>query len=214
MAIDFPFPATLGQLYVFNGVTYKFSAQNVWEVVGSTSAILSVNVQVFSVAGAFTYTPIAGMKYCVIECVGGGGGGGGGTGFAGSFGFSGGGGGGAFSRKTVNASVIGASKTGTVGAGGTAGTAAGGNGGNGGTSALSGICSAGGGFGGQGTTVGTYNGGRGGDAAVGIGELLAAGSPGMGGGTMASNNVMYRSVKEVLLFSGEVVLALDGILLL
>ena len=76
MAIDFPFPATLGQLYVFNGVTYKFSAQNVWEVVGSTSAILSVNVQVFSAAGAFTYTPIAGMKYCVIECVGGGAGGG------------------------------------------------------------------------------------------------------------------------------------------
>src|SRR5207342_3703395 len=101
MAIDFPFPATLGQLYVFNGVTYKFSAQNVWEVVGSTSAILSVNVQVFSAAGAFTYTPIAGMKYCVIECVGGGGGGGGtGPGISGIVMGAGGGGSGGYSKKT------------------------------------------------------------------------------------------------------------------
>ena len=140
MAIDFPASPTTGQTYSFNNVTYKFSAQGVWEIVSASSAILSVNVQVFAVAGAFTYIPIAGMKYCVIECVGGGGGGGGCPSLPASF-ISGGagGGGGAYSRKTVNAGVIGASKTGTVGAGGTAGTAAGGNGGNGGQTTLTGI---------------------------------------------------------------------------
>ena len=188
MAIDFPFPATLGQLYVFNGVTYKFSAQNVWEVVGSVSAILSVNVQVFSVAGAFTYTPIAGMKYCVIECVGGGGGGGGTSPGISALVMGGGGGGsGGYSKKTVLAATIGASKTGTVGAGGAAGTAAGGAGGNGGVSALTGICSANGGFGGLSPLVGG-SAGNGANLNSTIGDIMAGGTPGQNGG---SNTTAY-----------------------
>ena len=191
MAIDFPASPVTGTTYIFNGVTYKFSAQGIWEVVGTASAILSVNVQVFSIAGAFTYIPIAGMKYCVIESVGGGGGGGGCPNpGAGVITGGGGGGSGAYSRKTVNAGVIGASKTGTVGAGGTAGTAAGGNGGNGGQTTLTGICTAGGGFGGDGYSAGTYQGGAGGDPASGIGDVVAAGAPGeaawIGSGISAS----------------------------
>ena len=39
-------------------------------------AIISTNVQVFSPAGVYTYTPSTGVQFCLIEVIGGGGGGG------------------------------------------------------------------------------------------------------------------------------------------
>jgi hypothetical protein len=93
-----------------------------------TFQTLSVNVQVFTTAGAGTYTPTSGMKFCVVEAVAGGGGSGG-VG-ATTVVQSAGGGSGSYSRKVLTAGQIGAAIAYTVGAGGAAGVTngAGGNG--------------------------------------------------------------------------------------
>jgi hypothetical protein len=79
-----------------------------------------VNTQVFTSSG--TYTPTAGMAYCIVELVGGGGGGGG-CGAPGATNISAGSGGcaGDYSRKTISAATVGASQTITIGAGGAGG---------------------------------------------------------------------------------------------
>lgn len=179
MAIDFPASPTIGQTYLFNGITYQFSAQGVWTVVSGVSTILGQNIQLFTASG--TYTPTAGMKYCVIECIGGGGGGGGaGPAASGLVQGGGGGGSGGYSKKIVNAATIGASKAVTIGNGGTAGTAAGGTGGNGGQTSVSGLCTANGGFGGIGTPNGC-SAGNGASESTGVGDIVAGGNPGQNG---------------------------------
>jgi len=90
-----------------------------------------VITQIITATGSNTYTPTTGMKYCIVEIVGGGGGGGGGAGSAGQSGQGGGGAGAGYCRKTYTAALIGANATvviGTGGAGGTAGNNAGSNG--------------------------------------------------------------------------------------
>jgi hypothetical protein len=145
-----------------------------------SNAFNQIVVQVFTTPGANTYTPTAGMKYCVVECVGGGGGGGGsrsasaGVSSAGS-----GGGGGGYSRTVFTAADIGSSQTATVGSGGAGGNTSGSTGGTGGTSSLGSLISSSGGSGGQGGAVAanavTGTGGAGG---VGSGQLSIKGSPG------------------------------------
>jgi hypothetical protein len=155
-------------------------------LVGNTSAAptaksLSVVNQVFTSTG--TYTPTAGMVYCIIQAIGGGGGGAGAqatTGAQVSVGC--GGGGGEYAQGIFSAATIGASKTVTIGAAGAAGT--GGNGGTGGTTSVGSTnISA---IGGQGGTTGTAGatsqqaGGVGGTGGTG-GDFRSPGIAGMNG---------------------------------
>ena len=169
-------------IWVNDGNTTQWVAVGPSVAPPAAAGFAGIAVQVFATAGAFTYTPTVGMKYCQIECIGGGGGGGGSSaGGAGSQWMMGGGGSGGYSRKTVPAATIGASKTGTVGVGGTGGTTGGTNGIAGGQTTLTGICTANGGNGGGGATVGTYVGGAGGNVSGAVGDFVAAGAPGGGG---------------------------------
>lgn len=141
----------------------------------------TVTVQSFTSNG--TYTPTAGMKYCRVECVGGGGGGGGaaGSGAAAATGTAGSGGaGGQYSVGFFSAATIGASQAVTVGAAGTAGSNVGGNGGNGGITSLGALISADSGLGGTGSIILTANiipGGQSQGTGTG-GYLNSIGSPG------------------------------------
>lgn len=104
-----------------------------WAAAAGGAGFSSINVQIFSTPGTFTYTPTPNMQYCIVELIGGGGGGG----LFGSKGQSvtiyantapnntyvffgcAGGGSGAYCRSLYSAATIGASQTGTIGAGGT-----------------------------------------------------------------------------------------------
>lgn len=142
------------------------SSGQLGSVAGTT--ITTINVQTFTASG--TYTPTAGMQYCVIEVVGGGGGAGGvGASAAGTCGASSGGAGGGYSRGVFSAATIGASQTVTVGAGGTggAGTL---DGTGGGTSSVGALISATGG------TQGFHG------AVAAAGLTLGGNTPGIGSG--------------------------------
>lgn len=151
---------------------------------------LSVVTQEFSSSG--TYTPTAGMVYCIAEVVGGGGGGGGAATTTSSQVAAGaGGGGGGYSRKTISAATIGASKTVTIGVGGTAGANTGGNGGTGGTSSLGAILSATGGAGGTGGSASNQNQNAGGVGGVGSsGDFNTSGTPGQYGFGLSAAGVV------------------------
>src|SRR4051812_49429682 len=104
MAFDFPSSPTVGQqftaaagvIYVWNGYAW---------VTPAGGGSLSIAVQTFTASG--TYTPRAGMQFCVIELVGGGGGGGAANAGAGEYMVGGGGGAGGYSRKLATAADIG-----------------------------------------------------------------------------------------------------------
>jgi hypothetical protein len=134
--------------------------------------------QVFTASG--TYTPSAGMLYCIIECVGGGGGGGSAAGSAANIYTGGGGGSGGYSRVMATAATIGASKTVTIGAGGAGGAAGSNNGAAGGDTSVGTLSVGKGGAGGTfGSAANVGAGGAGGVA--GTGDITPTGSPGMGG---------------------------------
>jgi hypothetical protein len=131
---------------------------------GGGSGFTTVNIQAFTTAGSFTYTPTASMKYCIAQCVAGGGAGGSGAGG------SAGGQSGAYTLGVFSAATIGASKAVVVGA---AGTTTGGAGGNGGDSSF-------------GTSLLNCQGGNGGGAAAGVGFIsLASTTPALATGTGA-----------------------------
>ena len=168
-----PQEITLGTNLTMSGTTLN---------AGGGGGSITVNVQKFTASG--TYTPTSGMRYCTIEVVGGGGGGGGCASPSSQTQGAGGGGSGGYSRVTVAAAAIGASKTVTIGAAGTAGTAAGGTGGSGGQTSVSTLCVANGGAGGIGgnnTATTSLGGGLGGDLTGVVGDLTAAGNPGDAG---------------------------------
>lgn len=140
--------------------------------------------KVYSTPGAQTWTPTAGMKSCMVECIGGGGGGGGSYGDTGYIYFGAGGGSGGYSRSLFTAIQAGISQEITIGTGGIGGQTGPASGTNGGdtTFGLSGLCIAKGGLGG-GQFNGIYPppvGGAGG--AAGTGDITAAGAPGGPGG--------------------------------
>lgn len=149
------------------------------------SGFSSVVIQFFN-SGTPTYTPTSGMKFCIVEVIGGGGGGGGAnsTG-AGQVSNGGGGGGGGYARGVFTAAEIGASVSITIGAGGTAGANTGGNGGQGGTTIFGALTNATGGFGGIGggtaAVVSTTLGGAGGVGSPGTGDFATIGSAGTNG---------------------------------
>jgi hypothetical protein len=106
-----------------------------------------IGIQVFSTAGAFTYTPTPGMARCRVRAVGGGGGSAGvNTTPAGQYNVVGGGAAGSYVDAWLTAADIGVSKAVTIGAGGVAG-ALGLNAGNGGATSLGSliVCPGGGG---------------------------------------------------------------------
>jgi hypothetical protein len=147
---------------------------------GDGARILSVKTQVFTASG--TYTPSAGMVYCLIKCMGGGGGGGGTLGSA-TFSLTGGGGGaGAYSEKIVTAATVGASQTVTIGGGGAGGAAGLNNGNVGGDTSVGTLCVAKGGLGGFGASSAQGpQGGTGGLSGSGTGDFRADGPGGQCG---------------------------------
>jgi hypothetical protein len=96
----------------------------------------TVNIQAFVTPGAATYTPPAGMKYCIAIVTGGGGGGGGADATAAAdVGAGSGGGAGGTGIRFFSAADVGASKALNIGSAGTAGSGTGGtNGAAGGNS--------------------------------------------------------------------------------
>ena len=166
-------------MIMYSGTSFGHNATT--ETIKLGSAFQEIVVQTFT-TGTSTYTPTAGMKYCIVELQAPGGGGGATTAAGATGGSSGaGGGGGGYSRKTFTAATIGASQTVTMGAVGTAGATSGGSGGNGTTSTFGALLSCTGGIGGQGlgasTTPQSFNGSLGGIGSG--GDVNAAG--GMGG---------------------------------
>lgn len=153
----------------------------------SGNLIQKLSVQTFTVGG--TYTPTAGMAFCIVEGVGAGGGSGGvGATSGGQFSASGGGGGGGYFSKLLTKAQIGASQAVTIGAAGAAGTAGNNNGGAGGDTLLGLLGLAKGGAGGSGSGAlsiggGGGQGGAGGAAGSGVGDTLfsgGTGDPGIG----------------------------------
>ena len=129
----------------------------------------TVVIQVFPTSA--TYTPTAGMQYCIAEAVGAGGGGGGvATTDATSLAGAGGGGGGEYRKDVFSAATIGASKAVVIGAGGAAGAAGNNNGSDGTATTL-------------GSTLLIANGGKGGFGAAANNSIqtTAGGSGGTGG---------------------------------
>lgn len=134
--------------------------------------------QVVTFTSSGTWTKDAGLKYVVVETIGGGGAGGGvsnsGRGGAG-------GGAGGYSRRTILASALGATETVTVGAGGTG--VSGNTGNDGGTTSFGTLVQATGGSGGEGSSA-NCDGGAGGVGS--IGDINTNG----GGGGMGNSNLV------------------------
>lgn len=190
--VSFPNNASITQIQTANKYQRSQGAglAPVW-----SSVVMTVVQQQFTASG--TYTPTTGMVYVQLECVGGGGGGGGVDGAASMMFIGGGGGSGGYSRSTVAAATIGASKTVTIGAGG-AGGAAGPNTGSVGTascftatSCVSGqiITANGGGGGSHGSSGSAPVGGPG--ATSGTGAIAAQGTTGMPGVFNTANITIY-----------------------
>lgn len=171
---------TAGQVLVSNGA----GTLPTWQ--SNPSGAVSLAIQTFTSNG--TYTPTAGMTYCIIEVVGGGGGGGGAaaTG-AGTQSAAGGGGGGGYSRGLYTAATVGVSQAVTIGTGGTAGAAGNNNGGAGGTSSVGALIQATGGAGGSGSGAATAQSVAGGAGGIGsLGSINIQGQ--MGGQGLLNNN--------------------------
>lgn len=105
----------------------------------------SMNVQTFTTTG--TYTPTAGMAYCIIEVLGGGGGAGGTTANSGNNQSTGGGGAGGYAKALYTTSQIGSSQAVTINSGGSGGVSGNHNGSAGGSVSVGSLISATGGGG-------------------------------------------------------------------
>jgi len=94
-----------------------------------STGISSVTAQRFTATGAFTYTPSLGMKFVIVELIGGGGGSGGTAAtIAGQSAAVSGAGAGGYAKFILTAAQVGASLAGVVGAGGAGGAAGNNNG--------------------------------------------------------------------------------------
>lgn len=154
-----------------------------WQADVGANCINSINIQTFVASG--TYTPTSGMKYCIVQCIGGGGAGGGvaATGAA-NYAVAGGGGAGEYSAGVFSAATIGASQTVTIGAGGTPGSTGNNPGGTGGTTSLGALITSIGGTGGGGgavQTLATFTFGGGGGTGGSGGQVRIGGTAGFYG---------------------------------
>lgn len=127
-------------------LTANSSAPPSWQA-SSASGFSSINIQVFSTAGTFTYTPTTGMIYCQAYCTGSGAGGGSSSDTSSSTSSGGAGGGaGGTSIGVFSSATIGVSQSVIVGARGTGGTANNDNATNGNPSSFGALLSATGGI--------------------------------------------------------------------
>ena len=186
---------TIGGNFTLSGaytLTETLTANSSFTLPTTGACINKVVSQIFTGAGTYTYTPTAGMQYCIIYCVGSGGAGGGAVNPGSNIASCGSGGGaGALSVSTVSKATIGASQTVTIGAGGTAVSGAGGNNGN--TTSVGSIITASGGSGGA----------VGGSANNVVGSFAQGGAPGTGDVAIRGN---YGSA-SVIVAAGQ---ALSG----
>lgn len=154
-------------------------------------AFSGVTLQVFTAAGANTYTPTSGMKSCIAFSTGGGGGGGGADSSTttNDIGAGGGGGAGGTCIEAFTAAQIGASQIVTIGAAGAAGSNAGGTGGTGENTTFGALHTANGGVGGvgSGTSADSGDANAGGVGGVPTGGLLNI-DGGDGGPSLALTN--------------------------
>lgn len=104
----------------------------------------SINVQIFSSTGAFTYTPTSGMRFIKVTMLGAGGGSGAAEGTIAQTAASAPGNGGGYLVFYMTAAQIGASKTGSIGTGGAGGTVPSNNGTAGGATVFADWTAAGG----------------------------------------------------------------------
>ncbi len=160
---------------IYDGTNWVMTGSiNTTDHIYSNVGNIAVNVQAFTTAGAFTYTPSVGMSYCIVEIVGGGGG----AGYMNTpnpgIVATGGGGGGQYTRQIFTLAQIGASQPIVIGAGGAAGSP-GVDAGNGGTSTF-----------GVSATLLSVAGGHGSPTMTGIASGLQ-GAPGGAGGTSVGN---------------------------
>lgn len=146
-----------------------------------TTNFHTLAIQTFVATG--TYTPTAGMKYCLIEVIGAGGAGGGAAGGGGNVTVGSGGGAGEYARGSFSAASVGTSQAVTLGAGGTGVSGAAGN--NGGNSSVGALITCNGGTGGiTGSNAAQVNvaGGLGGTGGSG-GSVRTPGQAGFTGST-------------------------------
>lgn len=158
------------------GATGAQGATGATGAAGGSTGFTTMVEQVFTIGGGLTqtYTPTPGMKYAVIEVIGGGGGSGGSVGIDDAA--SPGGGSGGYSRSVVSAATIGVSQTVTIGTGGAGGAVGANPGGNGTDSSVGAIVIA---HGGDGSPFGTTTAQAGGaGAVVGTGDFVIPGGPG------------------------------------
>jgi|SRR3954447_24693672 hypothetical protein len=172
---DTYFNTTNKTLYISDGAQWLAIA----------SVVIPPTIQIFSAAGAGTWTMPAAMIWCRVRMVGGGGGGGGGRTSPTARSCGAGGGGAGYSERMYTAAQVGASVPLVVGAGGTGGVGStGADGLAGGDSTFLAQIGGGGGGGNTGIVAGTvnYNGstpGAGGTSnGGGTGGMAFAGSPG------------------------------------
>lgn len=157
-----------------SGAFYRFDYDGTQFVAAVAGGLTGVATQVFT--GSGTYTPTAGMRYCIIECLGGGGGGGG-VASSGGSGAAGGGGAGGYSRKLATAANVGTSQTVTIGAAGAVGSAGNNNGGAGGDTSVGTLCVGKGASGGGGAAASSA-GAPGAGGVAGTGDVTATGENG------------------------------------
>jgi hypothetical protein len=171
---------TNGHVIAYNAANDEFELA---APAAAGSGFSSIVIQTFVASG--TYTPTAGMSYCIAEVQAPGGGGGGGDSDATTGpGAGAGGGGGEYASGVFSAATVGASQTVTINAVGTAGANTGGNGGAGGSVSVGALITANGGSGGTGsgsnnTTSKVIAGAAGGTGGTG-GNVRIPGGPGHG----------------------------------
>lgn len=187
-----------------SGITTSSTGNTV--TISASSAIFEkINVQQFTTSG--TYTPTAGMAFCIVQIVGGGGGGGGATGpGAGNISIASGGGAATYCQSLFNAATIGVSQAITIGAGGAGGAAGTNNGNPGGTTTFGALMTATGGTAG----ISTVNSNNQVFAALSdisastvgsVGQLILAGGP--GGGALGATQRAWGGRGGRSYFGGE-----------
>jgi hypothetical protein len=147
----------------------------------------TIKTQKFTASGTYTADP--NLICASVECQAGGGGAGGCPPMMPGINVSGGGGAGGYSRSTVTAATIGASKPVTVGAGGALGNATT-VGGTGGDTSVGALCVA---KGGVGSAIGASSGVPGSGGGAGTGDIAATGSPGQSAAGAVDNVFMVAA---------------------
>lgn len=175
------------------------------QVLTMLGAFAQVNQQFFNTPTYATYTPTAGMSYCLAFAKGGGGGGGGLGASATATSAAGGGGEGGLAISLFTSATIGTAQAVIIGGAGTGGATTGGAGASGGLTSLGSLLSSTGGTGGGGANSASGTGGAAGTGGVGTagaGIITFTGNPGKPGAMWNTNsNAVSGEGGHGLLFS-------------